>query len=138
MKPGTTDTEAVLLVQRRLNGLGCGPVVESGIFDKGVTFRAVKLFQSRFPDVTGAPLEIDGEVGSLTWGALFGAGTVPSQLDAPSDLIAAALDFAASQIGVREVPLGSNRGPQVDKYLSATGLDPIASSYQRNARTKDE
>ena len=129
LKPGAVDDEAVTLVQQRLNALGCGPVTENGVFDKEVTGRAVKLFQARFPDVTGMPLEIDGEVGSLTWGALFGAGTVPSQVDAPSDLIAAALEFATSQIGVREVPLGSNGGPQVDKYLEAVGLDPSEGSF---------
>ena len=129
LKPGAANTMAVKLVQQRLNSLGCGPVVESGIFDKEGTFRAVKLFQSRFADVTGAPLEIDGKVGSLTWGALFGARTVPSQIDAPSDLTAGALEFAATQIGVREVPLGSNRGPQVDKYLRAVGIDPIEGSF---------
>lgn len=31
---------------------------------------------------------------------------------------------AASQVGVREQPLGSNAGPQVNAYLRATGLGP--------------
>lgn len=39
------------------------------------------------------------------------------------------LDFAASQIGVREQPPGSNRGPVVDEYIRAAGLDPERSSY---------
>ena len=129
LRPGAKNTEAIMLVQQRLNALGCGPVEENGIYDKARTGSAVRLFQSRFPDVTGLPLEIDGEVGSLTWGTLFGAATVPSQSEAPSDLIAEVLKFAANQIGVREAPLGSNRGPQVDKYLEAVGLDPTQGSF---------
>jgi len=124
IKAGSPDTRAVKLIQRRLNALGCGPVPENGVFDDVQTKGAVKLFQSRFMDVTGQPLEIDGKVGSLTWGAMFGASTVPAQSEAPSDLAAAAIEFAVSQIGVMEKPLGSNRGPEVDKYLAEVGLDP--------------
>lgn len=35
-----------------------------------------------------------------------------------------ALEIAISQIGVQEEPKGSNRGPQVDKYIKSVGLDP--------------
>lgn len=35
-----------------------------------------------------------------------------------------ALEIAVTQIGVQEVPHGSNRGPQVDKYITSVGLDP--------------
>jgi len=124
VKVGESDGEIVKKIQQRLNSLGCGPVVEDGVFDKDGTERAVKLFQARFTDVSGAPLEIDGKVGSITWGALFGASTVPSSSTAPSALTKAAVDFAVSQIGKMENPLGSNRGPEVDEYLRAVGLDP--------------
>lgn len=38
-----------------------------------------------------------------------------------------ALKFAVSQVGVRE--LGRNRGPRVDEYIRAAGLDPERGSY---------
>lgn len=120
---GGPDGPEVLQVQQRLNAVGCGPVPESGAFDRA-TRRGVRLFQSRFPDATGLPLFVDGEVGALTWGALFGGETVPTNGAASSALTEAALAFAISQIGVMEVPLGSNRGPEVDVYVRAAGLDP--------------
>ncbi|MDM0107956.1 peptidoglycan-binding protein [Variovorax sp. J22R24] len=128
VKVGSPDAEVVRHIQRRLNALGCGPIPEDGVFDKQMQ-SAVKLFQARFPDVTGAPLEADGRVGSLTWGALFGAATVPSQATAPSPLAEAAIAFALTQVGVMEDPLGSNRGPEVDRYLKAVGLNPAAGSF---------
>lgn len=38
------------------------------------------------------------------------------------EIVSLALASAKSQIGVREQPLGSNRGPQVSKYLGSVGL----------------
>lgn len=35
-----------------------------------------------------------------------------------------ALEIAVTQLGVEEVPRGSNRGPQVDEYIKSVGLDP--------------
>ncbi|HYE76180.1 MAG TPA: CHAP domain-containing protein, partial [Blastocatellia bacterium] len=35
-----------------------------------------------------------------------------------------ALVVAQSQLGVREKPLGSNRGPEVDVYIESVGLAP--------------
>jgi hypothetical protein len=37
--------------------------------------------------------------------------------------------IAQSQIGVLEQPIGSNRGPEVDEYLKAGGLDPGSGDY---------
>ncbi|MDF2189269.1 CHAP domain-containing protein [Paraflavitalea sp. CAU 1676] len=34
------------------------------------------------------------------------------------------VEEAVSQLGVEEQPRGSNRGPQVDKYIQSVGLDP--------------
>ncbi len=42
-------------------------------------------------------------------------------------LLAQVLEVAASQVGVRE--LGRNRGPVVDMYIRAAGLDPEKGSY---------
>jgi len=129
IKVGDPDKETVKRIQHRLNAVGCGPITESGVFDKAGTEKAVKLFQARFPDVTGSPLEIDGKVGSLTWGALFGKSTVPFTSVAPSALAKAAIEFALTQVGVMENPLGSNRGPEVDAYLKAVGLNPSTGSF---------
>lgn len=122
------NASTVLLLQQRLNALGCGPLEENGVFDRE-TLAAVKLFQARFADSDGLPLKIDGEVGPLTWAALFGAQSVPVHNEASSPLLSAVIDFAGTQVGVREAPPGSNRGPQVDKYLRSVGLDPNAGSF---------
>ena len=129
VKVGDPDRETVKTIQHRLNEVGCGPIGETGIFDVETTKRAVKLFQARFPDVSGRPLGIDGEVGFFTWGAMFGAASVPSSDSATSPLVKAAIDFAVRQIGVMERPLGSNRGPEVDQYLRAVGLNSRSGSF---------
>ena len=123
IKRSESDADIVKALQHRLNEVGCGPIDEDGGFGDQ-TESAVRLFQARFTDTDNQPLKIDGEVGPLTWGRLFGAATAPQVLDPPSDLAQAVLDVARSQIGVLEQPLGSNRGPQVDQYVRATGLEP--------------
>lgn len=129
IRTGDPDKAVVARIQKRLNDMGCGPIPEDGIFDGEKTFAAVKLFQARFGDVTGAPLVVDGKVGALTWGALFGPETVPSNAHAPSKLTEAVIKFAKSQVGVREVPIGKNRGPEVDIYLKSVGIDATKGSY---------
>lgn len=122
VKAGDTDKETVKAIQRRLNALGCGPITEDGVFDKERTEKGVKLFQARFTDIHGQPLERDGKVGQLTWGAMFGADTVPSSPASTTALMKAAIDFAETQLHVREHPLGDNRGPEVDVYLRTAGV----------------
>jgi len=122
VKVGDADPSIVKKIEQRLNAVGCGPIAEDGVFDKAETERAVKLFQARFTDDQGNPLKIDGQLGPLTWGAMFGKSTVPSTLQAPSPLTKAVIAFANTQIGVLEDPLGSNTGPEVDKYLASVGL----------------
>lgn len=128
IKMGDPDRETVTTIQHRLNEVGCGPLEETGVF-REKTKRSVKLFQARFPDASGLPLKIDGEVGSFTWGAMFGAMSVPSETKAPSRLTKAVIEFAVTQIGILENPLGSNRGPEVDQYLRAVGLNPAGNSF---------
>ena len=128
IKAGEQDRNIVLVIQRRLNQMGCGPVEQDGAFDDE-TENAVRLFQARFTDLDGLPLKIDGKVGSLTWGALFGDQSVPAVTESASPLLERVLEVAASQIGVMEQPLGSNRGPKVDEYLRAVGLNPATGSF---------
>jgi len=121
IKIGENDQFVVRPLQLRLSELGCGDLKGSGFFGKN-TEAAVKLFQARFTDIDGRPLEIDGEVGSITWAALFGADTVPKQDEAGSKLLKKVLETAVSQIGITEHPLGSNRGKEVEDYLRSVGL----------------
>jgi hypothetical protein len=125
---GETERDLVRRLQARLNRLGCGPIVEDGAFGPQ-TEAAVRLFQARFPDADGAPMRIDGLVGSVTWAALFGSASSPAVATTGDRLLTEVLAVAASQIGVLEDPLGSNRGPQVDRYLRSAGLDPTRGSH---------
>ena len=88
--------------------------------------QAVKMFQARNVDSQGNPLLTDGKVASLTWEALFGSASVPAAASTGDELLQQVLRIAAAEhsAGVREDPLGSNRGPRVDEYQSCTGLRP--------------
>jgi peptidoglycan hydrolase-like protein with peptidoglycan-binding domain len=55
----------VVVVQQRLNALGYGPLVEDGHYGP-LTEVAVRRFQ------VDQGLAVDGVVGAVTWGALFG------------------------------------------------------------------
>ena len=121
IKKGEADKRIVKALQQRLIECNCGPVDDPGTFGTK-TDQAVKLFQSLNRDKNGTPLVIDGKVGAFTWEALFGADTVPASEEAPNPFLKAALDIGKTQIGVAEVPLGSNGGPQVDQYLASVGL----------------
>jgi hypothetical protein len=79
----------------------------------------IRMFQAQHVDAVGNPLKVDGEVGSLTWGALFGAEPVVASL---TGIASVALSKATSQIGVMEVPPGSNAGKDVEEYLGSVGL----------------
>ena len=122
VKEGEKNKGLVTALQTRLNEVGCGPIGVDGEFGDE-TDDAVRLFQMRHPDADGQPLVVDGEVGPLTWARLFGTRTVP-QIVTAEGLAAAVLDAARSQLDVRESPLGSNRGPEVDEYVRLTGLEP--------------
>jgi peptidoglycan hydrolase-like protein with peptidoglycan-binding domain len=105
----------------------------TGIFDTA-TLKAVKSFQSRHLDKHNMPLEIDGEVGELTWWALqnprnvvqgvaIDYGVMPVKETGESAMGRAALQFAISELnnGAGEEG-GNNKGPWVKKYLQPTGL----------------
>ncbi|MFG1359251.1 peptidoglycan-binding protein [Xanthobacter pseudotagetidis] len=127
--PGSRDKASVRKVQERLAQMGASPGAPSGAFDTPTHF-AIQLFQSRSADLEGVPLEIDGIVGPKTWGALFGPLAIDSEWVKPSfrvrkrelDLASAVIEIAQGEIDVREVPPGSNRGPQVEAYLRSVGL----------------
>ena len=66
----------------------------------------------------------DGEVGAETWAALFGADSVSSSDDktVASAFAAELLDTASKEVGVLEVPAGSNDGPRVREYQKTVGI----------------
>lgn len=117
---GESDASIVKAIAGALAARGYPTTSPAGVYDE--SFKSVvKLFQSQNVDNSDRPLEVDGKVGSMTWGALFGVETVPVTT---GSLAVSALGMAVSQLGVMEVPLGSNRGPMVDKYLASTGTPP--------------
>lgn len=88
--------------------------------------RAVKLFQSRHVDADGSPLKADGEVGSITWAVLFGRQSVPAAATSGDPLLRRVLEIAAGEEAkqVRERPMNSNEGPEVNQYLIRAGVSP--------------
>jgi peptidoglycan hydrolase-like protein with peptidoglycan-binding domain len=109
----------VALVQSRLNHIGSLPLVEDGRFG-AETRAAVQSFQQQ------RGLVADGIVGAATWSRLFETAPLPPP---PSGRFASeVLRVAAAEVGVRERG-GPNRGPRVDEYLRAVGLDPTRGAY---------
>ncbi|WP_083745117.1 CHAP domain-containing protein [Variovorax sp. KK3] len=130
IKPGEADASVVKAVRAQLRRMMAGNTdpataldADDAVFDADMK-RVVKLFQARHVDSEGRPLKQDGEIGSLTWGALFGVDTVAAEANAGSDLLTAVLDIASAEEAkkVREVPMNSNRGPDVEKYLARVGV----------------
>lgn len=118
VKLGEADPAVIAAVRKQLAARGYAIPASSAGFDPTLK-SLVKLFQSQNADVNGAPLKIDGELGPLSWGSLFGVKPVA----APSkSAAAAALATAIGEIGMMEVPPGSNSGPRVNQYLASTGL----------------
>lgn len=77
-------------------------------------------------DAAGRPLKQDGEIGSLTWAALFGSESVQVYDTAVAPFLTQVLRVAAAEETkqVREVPRNSNRGPEVDEYLARVNVEP--------------
>jgi hypothetical protein len=118
IKIGDKDKVVVAAIIAQLNKRGYPSPAGQADFDANLK-SLVSLFQAQHADVAGRPLEIDGEVGSNTWGSLFEATPV---VTAPTGIAGAALGIAISQLGVMESPIGSNKGPQVNQYLKSVGL----------------
>lgn len=77
----------------------------------------LKRFQLASLDADGKQLDADGEFGPKTAGALFGYSDYTK-----NTLIERVLAVARSQIGISEVPSGSNKGPQIAQVLKSVGL----------------
>lgn len=103
--------DAVKAIQARLG------VQQTGLFGP-TTEQCVTAFQR------AQGLEADGIVGPDTWKALF--AKEPETTDVGQAALKLAL--AAQQAGVKEHPLGSNRGPEVDEYNRTAGA-PLGSFW---------
>ena len=130
IKLGESDARIVKALKVQLNRalvLQRGEAIkidpEAPAFDATMQ-SAVKLFQSRSADSQGNPLKIDGIVGAITWAALFGDEKVPVVAVASDPLLAQTVQVAGGEEArkVREVPPGSNKGPDVEAYLRSVGL----------------
>jgi hypothetical protein len=123
IKEGESNTVIVKAIQKKLSELNIGNLEGTGVVGTK-TKSAIKLFQATHMDQFGNPLEVDGNVGSLTWAALFGTETIVVTDTAPNALLTQVLKVAVTQLGVMEDPPGSNKGPEVDQYLASVGLSP--------------
>lgn len=86
--------------------------------------QAVQQFQARHGDSEGRPLKPDGEVGAITWAALFGDKSVASVSKPANKFLGEVLAVALAEEAkkIREIPPNSNRGPAVEAYLASVGL----------------
>ena len=119
IRRGEADGAVVRAIVARLDALGYRRDGADDAYDAALA-SVVKLFQSQHFDANRMPLKVDGTVGPMTWGALFGSALI----DRATGIAGAALAKAVTQIGVMEVPPGSNRGPEVDAYLASVGVPP--------------
>ncbi len=132
IKSGEPDARIVKALKQQLNKtLGTTQDPEIRLDPADPNFgpkmkQLVKLFQARHVDATGRTLRQDGEVGSLTWVALFGNISVTTSDTATDAFLAQVLAVAAREEAkhVREVPVNSNRGPEVEQYQQRAGASP--------------
>lgn len=145
VKQGSTGA-SVKLMQERLNAKGFHVSVD-GIFGPG-TQVVVEQFQA------SCNLTADGIVGSTTWGFLMAEGTAPT----PDEVLAEAraellshipadanpdvrkvLEAGIAKLGCKEVPNGSNGGPELAEVVEGGGGDGKApSAYYLYVGIKDK
>lgn len=120
---------AVRSLQERLNDQGF-PLAVDGIFGRD-TEATVKWFQAAHLGPNGSPLVADGVVGPATqWALDKPSGKVQSEgrdLQPSGGLTIKRVQLLGlidreHRLGVREIPDGSNSGPEVDKYFAGTGV----------------
>ncbi len=132
IKIGEKNTAIVKALKQQLNkslGANSDPDLKLDVDDPSFgprTREVVRIFQTRNVDADGRPLKQDGEVGSITWAALFGVSTVVVSAVPDDAFLKKVLQIAAGEERkkVREQPKNSNKGPEVSEYLRRTGARP--------------
>ena len=131
LKKGSTGT-AVNELQDILRELDYNITV-TGVFDTP-TYKAVKNYQGSHLDKHGLPLDVDGEVGDLTWWALQNprirvtTGVIDYKMMPAESMGGNVIGRLALQCAINELTNGAseiggnNKGPWVKKYLLPTGL----------------
>jgi hypothetical protein len=127
---------AVTLLQQRLSAHGYTVMADGDFGAK--TEAAVEQFQ------VSRGIDPDGVVGPLTWNLLMSTGTAPTPDDVleaqrkallgriPADAPAAVrsvLESAVRQLGRREIPEGSNGGPELGHIVDEGGDGKAPSAY---------
>ncbi|MES2794600.1 MAG: CHAP domain-containing protein [Bacteroidota bacterium] len=131
LKKGSTGPK-VSELQLILQELGYDVKID-GEYGTG-TYNAIRTFQAKHLDKHGKPLEVDGQVGDITWWALTNPRPIITIFDTTYDIMPdisfggtgigrAALQIAINEIkaGAREMG-GNNMGPFCKKYLAPAGL----------------
>jgi len=115
---GEQDSSIVKHIQHQLNQMGFGPLVEDGIFGPR-TLQSVKTFQQHQNVEESEGLKVDGKVDRMTWEVMAYNIYCLTQI---APLILLTLKIAFKEVGVKEIPSGSNRGPRVEEYLKSVRL----------------
>lgn len=139
LKIGSTDTYYVNLLHKQLISSGTSPKslandIPSSSFSQE-TKNAVIEFQQTHIDSDKRNLAVDGIVGDSTWWALFNYDS-ESQRIGLEKITQTSLSGNRSKVlsvawgeynkNIKEVPSGSNWGPDVSKYLKFIGIGPNA------------
>ena len=122
--------DAVVSLQKRLNHHGFGPLAEDGDFGRK-THNAVIQFQM------AQGLSVDGIVGQNTWSELmrpYDGGHASTEIigkavrqarlresliiNRSGAIVKSVLNVAIDDLGRREVPSGSNSGPEIDHLIN--------------------
>lgn len=113
IKIGSINPLAIRVIKQKLNDLNLASLdVNNPLFGPS-TEAAVKQFQK------SRNLQVDGEVGELTWDVLF--STLDISPVSSNILSLRALEVAMTQLNVKE-KTGHNDGEAVESYLKSVGL----------------
>lgn len=113
IKIGVINPSAVMQIKKRLNELNVASLDPTNPLFGPSTEAAVKQFQKL------RNLQVDGEVGELTWTTLFNPISITP---VSSNILGVrALEVAKTQLNVRE-KTGHNDGEAVESYLKSVGL----------------
>lgn len=123
----------ILLLQRALQRANYGRGFQPDGFPSAGLWASVEDFQLQHIGPSGLPLKDDGVVGPATWWALANPSGVSQQSGfslalPPRTALGAGRrkvqDWVVTEYrkDVREVPDGSNRGPEIDGYWGSTGV----------------